>query len=217
MTTKMFGEPIPRREDPGLLRGQGRYLDDLGHDALAAAFVRSPHAHARVVSVKADDARRAKKVLAVLIAADMKAANVGSVSRHPPVPGRGGAKMIMPFRPSLAGEKVMHVGDPVAMVVCPVRWTRCPMCSVPDKPDGRAGFPSRNGIDHMRRHSTDNGHFSCVIRFVWFIRQAERKPRTSWREYSVHRSARDRRPRRVTARHDKGWSTAWHPSSTVAR
>ena len=75
------------------------------------------HAHARIVSVKTDEARKAKKVLAVLTAEDMKAANVGSVSRHPPVPGRGGAKMIMPFRPSLAGEKVMHVGDPVAMVV----------------------------------------------------------------------------------------------------
>jgi carbon-monoxide dehydrogenase large subunit len=79
--------------------------------------VRSPHAHARVLSVKADAARAAKKVLAVLTAADMKAANVGSVSRHPPVPGRGGAKMIMPFRPALAGDKVMHGGDPVAMVV----------------------------------------------------------------------------------------------------
>ena len=61
--------------------------------------------------------RARRRVLAVLTADDMKAANVGSVSRHPPVPGRGGAKMVMPFRPSLAGEKVMHVGDPVAMVV----------------------------------------------------------------------------------------------------
>src|SRR5689334_8373067 len=108
----------PRVEDDALVRGAGRFMDDPRlPNAAFAAFVRSPHAHARVVSVKTDDARRAKKVLAVLTAEDMKAANVGSVSRHPPVPGRGGAKMIMPFRPSLAGEKVMHVGDPVAMVV----------------------------------------------------------------------------------------------------
>src|SRR5215470_102434 len=108
----------PRVEDDALVRGAGRFMDDprLPNTAFAA-FVRSPHAHARVVSVKTDDARRAKKVLAVLTAEDMKAANVGSVSRHPPVPGRGGAKMIMPFRPALAGEKVMHVGDPVAMVI----------------------------------------------------------------------------------------------------
>src|SRR5215472_14661651 len=109
---------MPRVEDDALVRGTGRFMDDprLPNTAYAA-FVRSPHAHARVTSVNADEARKAKKVLAVLTAEDMKAANVGSVSRHPPVPGRGGAKMIMPFRPSLAGEKVMHVGDPVTMVV----------------------------------------------------------------------------------------------------
>ena len=48
MTTRMLGERIARLEDPRLLTGNGRYLDDLGHDALAAAFVRSPHAHARI-------------------------------------------------------------------------------------------------------------------------------------------------------------------------
>ena len=42
MTTTMFGAPVQRKEDPRLLTGNGRYLDDLGHDALAAAFVRSP-------------------------------------------------------------------------------------------------------------------------------------------------------------------------------
>ena len=108
----------PRVEDDVLVRGAGRFMDDLRLPNTAyAAFVRSTHAHARIVSVNTEDARKAKKVLAVLTAEDMKAANVGSLSRHPPVPGRGGAKMIMPFRPSLAGEKVMHVGDPVAMVV----------------------------------------------------------------------------------------------------
>ena len=108
----------PRVEDDVLVRGAGRFMDDPRlPNAAYAAFVRSTHAHARIVSVKTESARKAKKVLAVLTAEDMKTANVGSVSRHPPVPGRGGAKMIMPFRPSLAGEKVMHVGDPVAMVV----------------------------------------------------------------------------------------------------
>ncbi len=111
-------KPAPRVEDDALVRGTGRFMDDprLPNSAYAA-FVRSTHAHARVVSVKSEEARKAKRVLTVLTADDMKAANVGSVSRHPPVPGRGGAKMIMPFRPALAGEKVMHVGDPVAMVV----------------------------------------------------------------------------------------------------
>jgi len=108
----------PRVEDDALVRGSGRFTDDprLPNQAYAA-FVRSPHAHARVLKVDAAAARAAKKVLAVLTAEDMKAANVGSVSRHPPVPGRGGAKMAMPFRPALAGDKVVHGGEPVAMVV----------------------------------------------------------------------------------------------------
>ena len=108
----------PRVEDDTLVRGGGRFMDDPRLPGTAyAVFERSPHAHARIVSVSTEEARKTKKVLAVLTAEDMKAANVGSVSRHPPVPGRAGTKMIMPSRPSLAGEKVMHVGDPVAMVV----------------------------------------------------------------------------------------------------
>jgi carbon-monoxide dehydrogenase large subunit len=118
MSTTSSTNHAPRVEDDVLVRGGGRFMDDPSlPDTAYAVFVRSPHAHARVVSVNTEEARKAKTVLAVLTAADMKAANVGSVSRHPPVQGRAGAKMIMPFRPSLAGEKVMHVGDPVAMVV----------------------------------------------------------------------------------------------------
>jgi carbon-monoxide dehydrogenase large subunit len=108
----------PRVEDDALVRGHGRFVDDPRlPNQVYAAFVRSPHAHARLVKIDADEARKAKKVLAVLTAEDMKAAGTTTISRHPPVPGRGGAKMALPFRPSLAGEKVMHVGEPVALVV----------------------------------------------------------------------------------------------------
>jgi len=118
MTLPVRSKQEPRVEDDALVRGNGRFSDDPRLPGQAyAAFVRSPHAHARVLAVKADEARKAKGVLAVLTAEDMKAAGVGSVSRHPPVPGRGGAKMAMPFRPALAGDKVMHAGEPVAMVV----------------------------------------------------------------------------------------------------
>ena len=112
------GKHEPRVEDDALVRGTGRFMDDpkLPNQAYAA-FVRSPHAHARILSVNTDAARKAKKVLAVLTAEDMKAAGVTTVSRHPPIPGRGGAKLVVPFRPALVGEKAMHVGDRGAMVV----------------------------------------------------------------------------------------------------
>src|SRR6202140_5237407 len=80
----------PRVEDDALLRGLGRFMDDprLPNQAYAA-FVRSPHAHARVLKVEIGAARTAKKVLGVFTAEDMKAAGVGSVARPPPVTGRG--------------------------------------------------------------------------------------------------------------------------------
>ncbi len=108
----------PRVEDDALVRGLGRFVDDprLPNQAYAV-FVRSPHAHARIVSVDTGAATKAKGVLAVLTAEDIKAAGIGSISRHPPVAGRNADKMAMPFRPALAGDKVMHGGDPVAMVV----------------------------------------------------------------------------------------------------
>jgi len=108
----------PRVEDDALVRGLGRFTDDQRRPNEAqCVFVRSPHAHARVKAVNVDAAKKAKGVLAVLTAADMTAAGVGAVARHPPVAGRGGAKMPMPFRPALCGEKVMHVGDAVAAVI----------------------------------------------------------------------------------------------------
>ena len=51
MTTKLFGEPVQRVEDAKLVTGTAHFLDDIGHDALGVAFVRSPHAHARVVDI----------------------------------------------------------------------------------------------------------------------------------------------------------------------
>ena len=65
MTTKLFGERVPRVEDPRLVTGDGRFLDDLGHDALEAAFVRSPHAHARVVDVDVNEGLEVDGLVAI--------------------------------------------------------------------------------------------------------------------------------------------------------
>src|ERR1044071_6710166 len=105
-----------RLEDDALVRGNGKFVDDARFPNQSfAVFVRSPHAHAKVVSVDVVEAAKAKGVLAVLTAADMK--GLGTAGQHPPMPGRGGAALIQPFRPVLAGELVMYVGEAVAMVV----------------------------------------------------------------------------------------------------
>src|SRR5258708_6109396 len=110
--------PTIRVEDDPLVRGRGRFVDDAEPQGRAYGFfVRSPHAFARIVKIDTGAATRERGVIAVLTAADMKAAGIGSVSAPPPMAGRGGAKIVVPFRPALAGDRVMHVGQTVALVV----------------------------------------------------------------------------------------------------
>jgi len=106
-----------RVEDDALVRGLGRYIADAPEPNQAFAyFVRSPHAFARITSIDTDAAKNAPGVIAVLTASDMD--GVGNISRHPPLPGgRNGSKLAVSHRPALARERVMHVGEAVAMVI----------------------------------------------------------------------------------------------------
>ena len=112
----MDGAFEPRVEDHPLLIGAGNFQDD---EAIAGAawgvFVRSPHAFADIRGIDIASAQAAPGVLAVLTAASLDAAGIGSVSVPVPVPGSPG--MVSPLRPSLARDCVRHVGDPVALVV----------------------------------------------------------------------------------------------------
>ncbi len=118
MAKSPIHEWTPRIEDDALLRGLGRFIDDAPVAGQAhAVFVRSVHAHAEIVSLKITDALRARGVVAVLTAADMDAAGVTNTAFAPPLMGRGGKPLIVPDRPPLAKERVLHVGHPVAMVI----------------------------------------------------------------------------------------------------
>ena len=111
-------QPHWRVEDEQLLRGQGRFVDDAPlAGEVYGCFVRSTHAHGKIRNIDVAAARAGDGVLAVLTAADMKAAGVGPTLRHPPMTGRNGAPLIEPPRPALAGDRVMHVGEPVALAV----------------------------------------------------------------------------------------------------
>src|SRR6202140_1930951 len=79
-----IGQSVPRFEDLRLVRGGGRYVDDIVLPGLAFGHVlRSPHAHARIRSIDTSKAKAAPGVLAVLTGADYKAAGFGDL----PVPG----------------------------------------------------------------------------------------------------------------------------------
>ncbi|HKV16028.1 MAG TPA: xanthine dehydrogenase family protein molybdopterin-binding subunit, partial [Reyranella sp.] len=112
------GQPVSRKEDPTLLRGEGRYTDDINLPGQAhAVMVRSRIAHGRLKGIASEAARAMPGVLAVLTHADLEAAGFGPLKCALNIPDRDGKPMKTPPRPSLATGKVRFVGEPVACVV----------------------------------------------------------------------------------------------------
>ena len=113
-----IGQPVPRMEDPKLLRGEGQYTDDVNLPNQAyAVMVRSRHAHAVIKAIDAEEARALPGVLGVYTAADLAAGGFGPMKCPVMIPGRDGAPMKAPFRPALATAKVRFVGEALAFVV----------------------------------------------------------------------------------------------------
>jgi carbon-monoxide dehydrogenase large subunit len=113
-----LGQAVPRAEDPVLVKGAGRYADDVRlPDEAYAYVVRSPHAHAVLRRLAVAAARRAPGVLAVLTGADVRADGLGDIPCLVPVTNADGSPRGETPRPLLATDRVRHVGDPVALVV----------------------------------------------------------------------------------------------------
>jgi len=114
--TAAIGEPVLRSEDPKLLRGEGRYTDDISLPGQAfCAMVRSRHAHGVIRAIKTEAARAMPGVLAVYTGADLTA--YGPMKSSLPFKSRDGSEMRRTGRPALTSDKVRFVGDPVACVI----------------------------------------------------------------------------------------------------
>jgi CO/xanthine dehydrogenase Mo-binding subunit len=114
----MFGQRVPRVEDPRLLAGRGRYLDDLGKDALAAAFVRSPHAHAKIVDIDVTAALDIDGLVAVYTFDDLDGRTTEALPLLIPHPTLTHGRT--PH--ALAKGEVNHVGEAIVMVVATDRY-----------------------------------------------------------------------------------------------
>jgi carbon-monoxide dehydrogenase large subunit len=117
-----IGQAMIRREDQRLLFGTGQYVDDVAvANEVFVAFVRSPHAHARIVSIDAGAAKAMPGVVAVLTGADLKADGIG------PLPDGAGLKraddkpMCGAPHDALAIDTARYVGEPVAAVFAKTR------------------------------------------------------------------------------------------------
>jgi len=113
-----IGVSLLRKEDKRFITGHGNYVADIKRpDMLMGAFLRSPHAHARIKSVDTKAALASPGVVAVFTGEDLKADGVGGLPCAWPVVGKGGMASKEPLHPALAQGKVRCVGDAVAFVI----------------------------------------------------------------------------------------------------
>jgi carbon-monoxide dehydrogenase large subunit len=116
------GKEVQRVEDPALLAGKGQFTDDVAPAGqLHVVFVRSPHAHARIVSIDVASAKASPGVVAVFTGAELAQAGVKPMPVVVPFKRADGSAVVTAPRRALAHEKVRFVGEPVAMVVADTR------------------------------------------------------------------------------------------------
>src|SRR6516162_8297120 len=118
----VIGDAPKRREDARFLTGRGSYLDDLVFPGMAHAVVlRSPHAHAVILRIQTQEARKSPGVLAVLTAAEVRADGLQPLRPSAEVNVQTGEKFAFAPQPLLADGKVRYVGEPVALIVAETR------------------------------------------------------------------------------------------------
>lgn len=113
-----IGQAVLRKEDPVLLRGEGRYVDDIALPGqVYAAMVRAREAHGILRGIDLAEARGMKGVLAAFTQADLDAAGFGELRNKFVAKNRDGSAFEPPGRPIMARDRVRFVGEIVACVV----------------------------------------------------------------------------------------------------
>jgi carbon-monoxide dehydrogenase large subunit len=117
MSATGIGAAVRRKEDIRFVTGRGHYTDDFSRPGQGHAwFIRSPHAHAKIVKVDAA-AVQERPGVHVLTGADLAADKIGNLICGWMIHSKDGSPMKMAPHPALAKDKICHVGDPVAVVI----------------------------------------------------------------------------------------------------
>src|ERR1700689_2705242 len=118
MSVSGIGAPAKRREDLRFITGKGHYVDDINQPGQSYAyFLRSPHAHARIVSIDTKAAQAAPGVLGIFTGADIEADKLGGLICGWMIHSKDGSPMKAGAHPALAQGKVRYVGDHVAVII----------------------------------------------------------------------------------------------------
>ncbi len=195
-TLGWVGRSLPRVEDAALLRGRGRYVDDIGTPpgTLYAAILRSPHAHADITGLDASHARALSGVTAVLTGADLRAVTTSLVV---------GVKAPVECWP-IASDRVRYVGEPVALIVAvdryvaedaldlievryaPLRPVLEPLAALaPGAPLLHDGFPGNVASDRSFRYGDPDAAFAEAAHTVGITVDYPRSACTPIETYGV--------------------------------
>src|SRR3954454_8615432 len=118
-STPWVGRPIRRKEDPRLIMGRARYVDDINQTGqLWASFVRSPEAHAKITSIDTSAAKAARGVIPVYTGNDLDLEAPLPMAWVPP-----GIEVKNPPHWAIAKDEVHYVGDPVALIIGSDRYS----------------------------------------------------------------------------------------------
>jgi hypothetical protein len=162
-----IGQPVPRTEDPILVRGEGHYTDDVSLPGQAyCVMVRSPYAHGVLRGIDTEAAKAMPGVLKIYTGADLIAAGFKPLPDRQVIKNRDGSAMLSPIRHALTVDKVRYVGDPVAAVVAETAAeardaaeavildidplpavTDLDRAPAPDAPQIHDGIPANIGVD----------------------------------------------------------------------
>lgn len=117
---QIIGHNVTRLEDKSLLRGEGRFVDDISLPYMAhIAFIRSPHAHARIRSINTENALKHEGVIKILTAGDIEPLVSDRLLRVA-LPSPAFKQEL--HRPILAGDEVVYVGEPIAAIIARNRY-----------------------------------------------------------------------------------------------
>src|ERR671936_453515 len=200
--TRLLGKSIKRREDPRFITGRGSYTDDLKLPGMTyAAFVRSPHAHAKIRNIDLTQAKAHPGVVAIFTGKDLTGVNSLPCGWLLP-------ELKVPPHPPLAVDTARYVGDPVAVVIAEsqdaaldaaekvkVDWDVRPAVFSPACAGRRSDVPLRHAVERRLR---DGRHPLIRVRRVHQHHAGRRLPWRGPTRGRLSAGAHDRGGRRRT-------------------
>jgi carbon-monoxide dehydrogenase large subunit len=214
--SQWIGKPLRRLEDARLLSGQARFTDDVRPEGAAhVAFLRSPHAHARIARIDVAAARAAPGVLAVYTGAEVAADGLGELPFTRMHKRQDGTPIVAPARMPITAGEARFVGDAVAMVVAETRELARDAAELIEV--DWAPLPAVAGVEAAAQHGMVAAYYHMGDKAAREAAFAAAKHVVRLKIVNQRVVANPLEPRALAAQYDKasGRTTLWCPTQNV--